>query len=92
MSTELEIALVTVITADSQRGGGNAIDTRVHPKAIGTMGLAPFDVEMTAVVASQKTIDEYLKQFPESERGRIKAEVFKSREEMDRIRTAGLVF
>lgn len=92
MSTELEIALVTVITADSQRGSGNAIDTRVHPKAIGKMGLAPSDVEMSAVVASQKTIDEYLKQFVESERGRIKAEMFKSQEEMDRIRTAGLVF
>jgi hypothetical protein len=67
-------------------GGGRIIDLQRNPRAFGTMGLAPFEVEATAVNDSRRIVDEYLAQFPEGERAEKESELWADFMDMQRIR------
>lgn len=58
-------------------GGGQVIDVKKNPRAIGMMGLAPHEVEATGVDNARAVVNNYLEQYPPEERERIRTELWK---------------
>ena len=87
--TELNRAL-QILDLVRPGGGGRSIDLQKYPRAIGSMGLAPFEVESTAVDDARDVVQKYFEQYPEPDRDRIRRELWQDYHDIRRVWGAGI--
>lgn len=69
-------------------GGGYVIDLQKYPRAIGMMGLPPFAVEARTADACRQVVDEYLAEYPEADRERIRADMWRDYDDIQRYKAS----
>lgn len=88
--SELKTALEILDLVRPAGGSGQVVDLINHPRAYGSMGLAPFEVESTAVEGAREVVEEYLEQYPEGDRVRIRRQLWKDYHDIQSVREAGI--
>ena len=71
-------------------GAGKVINIKQNPRAIGSMGLAPFEVESSTADDAKSALTKYLEQYPEQEREQIRRDLWKDYHEIQSFKEAGV--
>ena len=71
-------------------GLGQVVDIRRNPRAVGSMGLAPSEIEASTADDAQSALTKYLEQYPRCEREQVRRDLWKDYHEIQRIREAGV--
>lgn len=86
---ELDHALQT-LEMIKPGGVGQVVGIRRNPRAMGSMGLAPFEVEASTADDARSALTKYLEQYPRQEREQIRRELMKDYHDIQRIKEAGV--
>ena len=57
-------------------GGGRSIDLKKYPRALGS-GLAPFEIESTAVDEARQALNAYIETFPVERRDEVSSQLWR---------------